>query len=105
MEFNLIFKASNFLINIQLNNNNNYYSLIKTTQNGCIRTNSIKAKMDRTHQNSKYYICRERYETINHIVLEWIQKQAWLGRNGNSLRTENDLDLTVYRNIINTCLK
>lgn len=73
MEFNFIFKASNFLINIQLNNNNNNnnnYSLIKTTQNECIRTNSIKAKMDRTHQNSKYYVCRERYETINHIVLE-----------------------------------
>ena len=35
-----------------------------------IRTNHIKARIDKTLQNSKYRLCRDREETINHIISE-----------------------------------
>ena len=45
-------------------------SLITAAQDNAIRTNYIKAKIDRTQQNSKCRMCGERDETINHIVSE-----------------------------------
>ena len=35
-----------------------------------IRTNYIKAKIDKTQQNSKCRMCGERDETVNHIISE-----------------------------------
>ena len=40
------------------------------TQNNAIRTNHIKARIDKTQQNSKCRLCGDRDETINHIISE-----------------------------------
>ena len=39
-------------------------------QNSAIRTNHIKARIDKTQQNSKCRLCSDRDETINHIISE-----------------------------------
>ena len=36
-------------------------------QNNTIRTNSVKTKIDKTQLNSRYRLCNNRDETINHI--------------------------------------
>ena len=43
-------------------------SLLIATQNNAIRTNHIKAKIDKTQQNSRCMLCGDRDETINHII-------------------------------------
>ena len=40
-------------------------------QNSAIRTNHIKARIDKTQQNSKCRLCGDRDETINHIISEY----------------------------------
>ena len=40
-------------------------------QNNAIRTNHIKARIDKTQQNSKCRLCGERDETVNHIISEF----------------------------------
>ena len=45
-------------------------SLLKPVQNNSIRTNHIKASIDNTQQNSKFRLCGDRDEMINHIVNE-----------------------------------
>ena len=45
-------------------------TLLITAQNNAIRTNFVKLKIDNTQRNSKCSLCRERDETINHIVRE-----------------------------------
>ena len=45
-------------------------SLIRATQNNAIRTNHIKARIDKTQQNSKWRLYGDRDETINHIISE-----------------------------------
>ena len=39
-------------------------------QNSAIRTNQIKARIEKLQQNSKCRLCSDRDETINHIVSE-----------------------------------
>ena len=39
-------------------------------QDNAIRTNQIKARTDKTQQNSKCRLCGNRDETINHIISE-----------------------------------
>ena len=39
-------------------------------QNNAIRTNYVKAKIDKTQQNSKCRLCSDRDEMINHIMSE-----------------------------------
>ena len=39
-------------------------------QNSAIRSNHIKARIDKTQQNSKCRLCGDRDETINHIISE-----------------------------------
>ena len=46
-------------------------SLQMAAQNSAIRTNHIKAKIDKTQQNSKCRLCGDRDETINHIIIEY----------------------------------
>ena len=43
-------------------------SLLISAQNNAIRTNHIKAKIDKTQQNSKCKLCGD--ETISHIISE-----------------------------------
>ena len=45
-------------------------SLLLARKNNAIRTNQIKARIDRTQQNSKCRLCGVRDETINHIISE-----------------------------------
>ena len=57
-------------------------SLLIATQNNAIRTNHIKAWLDKTQQNSRYRLCGDRDETINHII----SKCSKLAQNGNQTR-------------------
>ena len=43
-------------------------SFLIATQNNAIRTNHIKARIDKTQQNSKGKLCGDRDEPINHII-------------------------------------
>ena len=45
-------------------------SLLIAAQDNAIRTNHIKTRIDKTQQNSKYRLCGDRDETINHIISE-----------------------------------
>ena len=44
--------------------------LLIAAQNNTIRTNHIKARIDKTQQNSKCTLCDDRDKIINHIVSE-----------------------------------
>ena len=46
-------------------------SLLIVAQDSAIRTNHIKAKIDKTQQNSKCRLCGDWDETINHIISEY----------------------------------
>ena len=57
-------------------------SLLIVAQDNAIRTNNIKARIDKTQQNSKCRLCSDRDETINHIISECSklaqkEKKAW----------------------------
>ena len=62
-------------------------SLLISAQNNAIRTNQIKARTDKTQQNSKCRLCGDRDETINHIISvcsklaqkEYKVKHDWVG--------------------------
>ena len=45
-------------------------ALLIAAQDNAIRTNHIKARIDKTQQNSKCRLCGDRDETINHIISE-----------------------------------
>ena len=63
-------------------------SLLIVAQNNAVRTNHIKAKIDKTQQNSKCRLYGDRDETINHIISECsklVQKEYktrndWVGK-------------------------
>ena len=45
-------------------------SLLIATQKNTLRTNHRKARIDKTQQKSKFRLCSDRDETINHIISE-----------------------------------
>ena len=45
-------------------------SLLTVAQDSALRTNHIKARIDKTQQKSKCRLCGDRDETINHIISE-----------------------------------
>ena len=56
-------------------------------QNSAIRTNHIKARIDKMQQNSKCSLCGDRDETINHIsecsnlaLKEYKARHDWVGK-------------------------
>ena len=63
-------------------------SLLIAAQDNAIRTNRIKARIDKTQQNSKCRLCGDRDETINHIISECSKlaqkecksKHNWVGK-------------------------
>ena len=63
-------------------------SLLMAAQNSAIITNHIKARIDKTQQNSKFRQCSDRDETINHIISEcsklaqkeYKARQDWMGK-------------------------
>ena len=52
------------------NNNNNNNNNNDNNNNNAIRTDHIKARIDKTQQNSKCRLCDDKDETINHIISE-----------------------------------
>ena len=46
-------------------------SLLIAAQNNAIWTNHIKARIDKTQQNSRCRLCSDRDEIINHIIIEY----------------------------------
>ena len=64
-------------------------SFLIATQNNAIRTNH-KARIDKLQQNTKYRLCGDRDETINHIISECSklalkEYKTWLGGQGDLL--------------------
>ena len=63
-------------------------SLLIAAQDNAIRTNHIKARTDKTQQNSKCRLCGDRDETINYIISEcsklaqreYKARQDWVGK-------------------------
>ena len=63
-------------------------SLLIAAQDSAIRTNHIKAKIDKTQQNCKCRLCGDRDETINHIISEcsklaqreYKMRHDWVGK-------------------------
>ena len=63
-------------------------SLLIAAQKSAIRTNHIKARIDKTQQNSKCRLCGDRDETINHIISEcsklakkeYKARHDWMGK-------------------------
>ena len=45
-------------------------SLLIAAQNNSIRTNHIKARIDKTQQTGKFRLCGDRDEMINYIISE-----------------------------------
>ena len=43
-------------------------SLLRAAQNNAVRNNHIKARIDKTQQNSKCRLCVDKDETIDHII-------------------------------------
>ena len=64
-------------------------SLLIAAQDNAIRTNHIKARIDKTQQNNKCRLCHDRDETINHIISECSElaqreykaRHDWVGMN------------------------
>ena len=63
-------------------------SLQIAAQNNAIRTNHIKARIDKTQQNSKCRLCGDRDETVHHIISEcsklaqkeYKTRHDWIGK-------------------------
>ena len=63
-------------------------SLLIAAQDNAIRSNHIKARIDKTQQRSKCMLCGDRDETINHIISEcsklpqkeYKARHAWVGK-------------------------
>ena len=63
-------------------------SLLIAVQNNTIWTNHIKARIDKTQQNSKCRLCGDRDETIDHIITkysklaqkEYKTRHDWVGK-------------------------
>ena len=63
-------------------------SFLIAAQDNAIRTNHIKARIDKTQQNSKCWLCDDRDETINHIIsecsksaqMEYKARHDWVGK-------------------------
>ena len=68
-------------------------SLLIAAKNNAIRTN-VKAKIDKTQQNSRCWLYNDRTETINHIISEGSKlaqkEQRWLGAQGDPLGTAQE---------------
>ena len=62
--------------------------LLITAQDNAIRSNHIKAIIDKTRQNSKCRLCGDRVETTNHIIsecsklaqMEYKVRHDWVGK-------------------------
>ena len=87
-------------------------SLLLAAQNNAIRTNQIKARIDKAQENSKFRVCGDRDETINHIISEcskltpkeYKTRHNWVGEVIH-WGYANNLNLTIQTNGIYTTQK
>ena len=56
-------------------------SFLIAAQNNAIRTNHIKARIDKTQQNSKCRLCGDKDETINHMIIKFDHTNKWYMHN------------------------
>ena len=70
-------------------------SLLISAQDNTVRTNHIKARIDKTQQNSKCRLCGDRDETINHIISE-CSKLGKCARNSNLTILTNGICTTQH---------
>ena len=80
-------------------------SLLIAAQDNAVRTNHIKARIDKTQQNSKCKLCGDRDETINHIIAENLRRRnIRLDMIGSARcstgRCARNLNLTIQTNSI-----
>ena len=81
-------------------------SLLTAAQNNAIRTNHIKARIDKTQQNSKCRLCGDRDETINRMIHECnklAQKEYMetrLGGQGNPSETVQEIEIWLYEQVV-----
>ena len=76
-------------------------------QNSAIRTNHIKARIDKTQQNSKCRLCGDRDETINHIISEcsklaqkeYKARHDWVGKD-DPLGNMQKITIRPYKQMI-----
>ena len=66
-------------LNSSIKHPTNWISLNRLHINNAIRTNHIKARVDKTQQNSRYRLCTDKDEMIDHIISECSQNST--GRN------------------------
>ena len=71
----------------RINIKKSFHNYITVAQNNAIRTNNVLPRIDNTQQNSRYRLCGDRDETINHIINECIKlaqkeymtRHDWMG--------------------------
>ena len=65
--------------------------LLKGAQNNAIKTNDVKVRIDKSLEKSKCWLCREKDETVDHILSECsklvhkIKEQSWPDKEINPL--------------------
>ena len=82
-------------------------SLLIAVQDNAIRTNHIKARIDKTQQNSKCRLCGDRDETINHIISEcskltqkeYKARHNWVGQ-GDLLGNVQEISIRPYKQMV-----
>ena len=80
-------------------------SLLIAAQNNAIRTNHIKARIDKTQENSKCRLCSDRDETISHMISECSKliqeyKTRLLGWQGDPLGDVQEIEIWPYKQIV-----
>ena len=84
-------------------------SLLIAALDNAIRTNHIKARIDKTQQNSKCRLCGDRDETINHIISECsklaqkeYKKRHDLVGKGDPLGNVQKISIRPYKQMVYT---
>ena len=81
-------------------------SLLIAAQDNAIRTNHIKARIDKTQQNSKCRLCGDRrndqshYKRMQQISTEGVQGETRLGRQGNPLGNVLEISIRPYKQMV-----
>ena len=81
-------------------------SLLIAVQDNAIRTNHIKARIDKTQQNSKCRLCGDRRNDQSHnkqmqqISTEGVQGETRLGRQGDPLGNVQEISIRPYKQMV-----
>ena len=81
-------------------------SLLITAQDNAIRTNHIKARIDKTQQNSKCRLCgdgrndQSHYTRMQQISTEGVQGEIRLCQQDNPLETVQEISIRPYKQMV-----